>query len=171
MPCCMLRCALVVRSVLPCKSIIHMVPRPNLGGDSISFPPWSTRLRYTPPSHYAYNGDSAGDRKFDSNVSYFLILIKACSILVCTSFIWFFCLFTSGGDEWEDDYAPFKTKSFEVHHTNSQSMLLPMMGFKYVNSLPPIHKGPFRLSFRIMTHLIMSDLLICPFSSTEPTHT
>ena len=37
-----------------------------------------------------------------TNVSYFLILIKAYSILVCTHITWFFCSFTSIGDEWED---------------------------------------------------------------------
>ena len=39
----------------------------------------------------AHIGDSTADREFDSNVFYFLILIKTCSILVCTHFTWFFC--------------------------------------------------------------------------------
>ena len=39
-------------------------------------------------------------------------------------------------------------------------MPLPMMGFEYVNGLPPIHKGPLRPSIGIMAHLVMSDLLI-----------
>ena len=38
-----------------------------------------------------------------------------------------------------------------------------MMGFEYVNGLPPIHKGPLRPSVGIMAHLIVSDLLIYPF--------
>ena len=56
-----------------------MVPRPlqKLGGD---FPLVST----------------VGDREFDSNLSYLLILIKACSILVYTHFTWFFCPFYPG---------------------------------------------------------------------------
>ena len=43
------------------------------------------------------------------------------------------------------------------------------MGFEYVNGLPPIHKGPLRPSVGIMADLVMSDLLIYPFSSREPT--
>ena len=82
-----------------------------------------------------------------------------------------FVPFTLVGDKWENEYAPFKPKSFEVHPTNLQSMPLPMMGFKYVNGLPPIHKGPFRPLVGIMAHLVVSDLLICPFSSREPTYT
>jgi len=93
----------------------------------------------------AHSGDSIRDSEFYSNVSYFLILMKACSILVCTHFTWFFCSFTSVSDEWEDEYAPFGPKYFEVHPINSQCVLLPIMGFKYVNSLPPIHKGPLKL--------------------------
>ena len=56
-----------------------MVPRPlqKLGGD---FPLVST----------------VGDKEFDSNLSYLLILIKACSILVYTHFTWFFCPFDPG---------------------------------------------------------------------------
>ena len=102
---------------------------------------------------------------FDSNVSYLLILIKACSVLVCTHFTWFFCPFTSVGNEWEDEYALFKSKSFKVHLTNIQCVSLPMMGFEYVNDLPPIHKSPVRPSVGIMAHLVVSDLLICPFTS------
>ena len=119
----------------------------------------------------AHNGDSSGDREFDSNVSYFLILIKACSILVCTHFTWFFCPFASFGDKWEDEYAPFRPKSFEIYPTNSQCVLLPMMGFEYVNSLPPIYKCPLRPSDGTMAHLVVSDLLIYPFIFKELTHT
>ena len=43
------------------------------------------------------------------------------------------------GDEWEDEYASFEPKSSEVHLTNLQSMSLPIMGFEYVNGLPPIN--------------------------------
>ena len=78
---------------------------------------------------------------------------------------------TSVGDEWEDEYAPFRPKSFKVHPTNSQSVSLPMMGFEYVNSLPPIHKGPLRPLIGIMAHLVVSNLLIYPFSIKEPSHT
>ena len=70
---------------------------------------------------------------------------------------------TSVGDEWEDEYFPFRPKSFKVHPTNSQSVSLPMMGFEYINGLPPIHKGPLRPSIGIMAYLVMSVLLICPF--------
>ena len=56
----------------------------------------------------------------------------------------YFILFTLVGDEWEDKYASFGLKFFGVHPTNSQSMPLPMIGFEYVNGLPPIHNGPFR---------------------------
>jgi len=67
--------------------------------------------------------------------------------------------------------APLGPKSFEVHPTNSQLVPLPMMGFEYVKGLPPIHKGQLRPSVGIMTHLVMSDLLIYPFSLKELTHT
>ena len=46
-----------------------------------------------------------------------------------------------------------------------------MMGFEYVNGLPPINKGPLRPSVGIMVLLVMSDLLIYPFSFRGPTHT
>jgi len=71
-----------------------------------------------------------------------------------------FVPFASVGDEWEDEYAQFGPKSSRVHPTNSQSLPLPIMGFEYVNGLPPIHYGPFRLMVGIMAHLIVSDLLI-----------
>ena len=66
---------------------------------------------------------------------------------------------------------PFGPKSSEVHPTNSQFVPLPIMGFKYINSLPPFNYGPFRPKVGIMAHLVVSDLLIYPFSSREPTHT
>ena len=124
-----------------------MVPRPNLDGNFI------------------------GDREFDSNVFYFLIIIKAYSIFVCTHFIWFFLslsprLVMSGKVE-----APFGPKFSRIHLSNSQSMLLPIMGFEYINGLPPIHYGPFRTKVGIMVHLVVSDLLIYPFSSRKPIHT
>ena len=75
------------------------------------------------------------------------------------------------GDEWEDEYAPFRPKSFEVHPVNSQCVSLRMMGFEYVNGLPPIHKFSLRPSVGIMAHLVVSDLLIYPFSFREPSHT
>ena len=46
-----------------------------------------------------------------------------------------------------------------------------MMGFKCINGLPPIHKGPLRALVGIMAYLVVSDLLIYPFSFKEPTHT
>jgi len=67
--------------------------------------------------------------------------------------------------------APFEPKSFEVHPTNSQSALLPIMGFEYVKGLPPIYKGPLRPSVGIMAHLVMNDLLIYHFRFIEPTRT
>ena len=43
-----------------------------------------------PIACYPHSDDFVGDREFDSNVSYFLILIKAYSIFDCTHFTWFF---------------------------------------------------------------------------------
>ena len=74
-------------------------------------------------------------------------------------------------DEWENEDALFGPKSSEVHPTNLQFVPLLMMGFKYVNDLPPTHNNPFRPEVGIMAHLDVSDLLIYPFSSKEPTHT
>ena len=87
------------------------------------------------------------------------------------TFTWFFCPFTSVGDEREDEYIVFRPKSFEVHPTNSQSVPLPIMGFEYVNGLPQIHNGLFRPKVGIMAHLVVSDLLIYYFSFWEPTYT
>jgi len=56
--------------------------------------------------------------------------------------------------------APFRLRLSKVHLSNSQSVTLSMMGFEYINGLPPIHKGPLRPSVGIMAHLVMSDLLI-----------
>ena len=49
----------------------------------------------------------------------------------------------------------------------------PYFTFKQTHpkGLPPIHKGPPRSLVGIMTHLVMSDLLIYPFSLKELTHT
>ena len=80
-------------------------------------------------------------------------------------------LVTSVSDEWEDEYAPFGPKSFEVYPTNSHIVPLPIMGFKYINGLPPIHKGPLRPSVGIIAYRVVSDLLIYHFISKEPTHT
>ena len=66
-----------------------MVPRPNLGGDSIFSllgPLNQGVLPLKEENRCTHSGDSIGDREFNSNVSYFLILIKARSILVCTHF-------------------------------------------------------------------------------------
>ena len=46
-----------------------------------------------------------------------------------------------------------------------------MMGFEYVNNFAPIHKGPLRPLIGIMAHLVVSNLLIYPFSIKEPSHT
>ena len=67
--------------------------------------------------------------------------------------------------------APFRPRLSEVHPTNTQSTPLPIMGFEYINGLPPIHCGPFRPKVGIMAHLVVSDLLIYPFSFKELTHT
>ena len=67
--------------------------------------------------------------------------------------------------------APFEPKSFEVHPTNSQSMPSLIMGFEYINGLPPVHYGPFTPKVGIMAHLVLSDILIYPFSFKELTHT
>ena len=75
-----------------------------------------------------------------------------------------FVPFTPVGDEWEHKYVPFGPKSFDVDPTNSQFVPLPMMGFEYVNGLPPIYKGPLRPLVGIMAHLVVSDLLIYPFN-------
>ena len=101
---------------------------------------------------------------------HFLILIKACSIFVCTHFTWFFCPFAWLVMSGKVD-ALFGSKSSEVHPTNSQSMLSPIMDFEYINNLSPIHYSPFRPKVGIMAHLVVSDLLIYPFSFKELTHT
>ena len=115
------------------------------------------------------NGNSTGDSEFNSYVSYVLTLIKAHSILFCTQIMWFFCPFYLGwwwvGRRWK---APFEPKSFEVHPTNSHCVPLPMIGFEYVDDLPSIHEGPLRPLIGIMAHLVMSDLLIYPFSLWKP---
>ena len=46
----------------------------------------------------------------------------------------------------------------------------PIMGFEYINSLPPIHYGSFRPKVGIMAQIVMSDLLIYPFSFKELIH-
>ena len=46
-----------------------------------------------------------------------------------------------------------------------------MMGFEYINGLPPIHYGPFRPEVKIMAHLVVNDLMIYPFSFKELTDT
>ena len=105
-------------------------------------------------------------------MSYFSILIKAYSIFFLhTLHLVLFVLFTLISDEWEDKYTPFGPKSSGVHPTNAQSVPLPIMGFKYVNSMPPIHYNSFRPKVGIIAQLVVSDLLIYPFSSKETTHT
>ena len=95
------------------------------------------------------------DRKFDSNVFHFLILIKTCLILFTHTFTWFFCplpwLVVSGKVK-----ALFRPKSSEVHPTNSQSVPSPIMDIEYIYGLPPIHYGPFRPKVGIMAHLVVT---------------
>ena len=67
--------------------------------------------------------------------------------------------------------APFGPKFSEIHPTNSQFVPLLIMDFEYIKSLPPIHYSPFRPKVGIMTHLVVSDLLIYPFNFKELTHT
>ena len=114
-----------------------------------------------------HSGDSAQHNEFRSYVLYVLTLIKAYSILVCThNYMVHLSLLPRLGmsGKMEGSIGP---KSFEVHPTNSQCVPLPMMGFEYVNSFPLIHKGPLRPLVGIMAHLVMSDLLIHPFSLRE----
>ena len=82
-------------------------------------PPQSIRPRCTPQTiRCVHSGDSTSNRELDSNVSYFLILIRASLILVCTHFTWLFFPFTSVSDEWDDEYTSFRPKSFNVYSTN-----------------------------------------------------
>ena len=129
-----------------------MVPRPNLGGDSIFFFHLGTLGRgVLPPTHRAHNGDSIGDRECDFNVSYFLILIKAHSIFICTHFTWFFFVpFTLAGDEWEDEYTSFGPKSSGVHPTNSQSV--PLSIRRRCNSMVDLSK--FTSNKKILSKIV-----------------
>ena len=81
--------------------------------------------------HCAHSGDSTRDREFDSNMSYFLILIKAYSIFVCTHFTWFILSLSPRLVMSEKVEAPLGPKSSKVHPTNLQSIPLPIMGFEY----------------------------------------
>ena len=111
-----------------------------------------------------HSGHSTRDCEFNSYVSYVLTLIYGYSILVAhTNHLVLLSLYL--GWWWVGRWkAPFGHKSFEVHPINSQCVSLPMMGFEYVKGLPPIHKRPLRPSVGIMAHLVVSDLLIYPFS-------
>ena len=113
---------------------------------------------------YVHNNDSARENEFNSYVSYVLTLIKAYLILVAHTITWF-VLSLYLGRWWVERWkALFGPKFFEVHPTNSQYVPLSMMVIEYVNGLPPIHKGPRRPLVGIMAHLVVSDLLIYPFS-------
>ena len=79
----------------------------------------------------AHSGDSTRDREFDFNVSYFLILTKAYSILVCTHFTWFILSLSPRLVMSAKVEAPLRPKFFEVHPINLQSVPLPIMGFEY----------------------------------------
>jgi len=50
-------------------------------------------------------------------------------------------------------------------------MPLPMMGYEYIEGLPPIRMKSIRPKVGTMAHLVVSDLLIYPFSFKELTHT
>ena len=131
-----------------------MVPRPlqKLGGNSIFY--------------CVHSGNSAKDCQFNSYVSYVLnkgsfniFLHTYHMVRLSLNLDWWWV------GRWK---APFGPKSFEVHPTNSQCVPLPMIGFEYVDDLPSIHEGPLRPSVGIMAHLVMSDLLIYPFSLWKP---
>ena len=133
-----------------------MVPKSNLGGHSIFFflHPSTLGRGILPPTHCAHSGDFVGDRKCDFNVSYFLILIKAYSIFICTHFTWFFFVpFTLVGDEWEDEYASFGPKSSGVHPINSQSVSLPIK--RRCNSMVDLSK--FTSNKKILSKIVTLD--------------
>ena len=109
-----------------------------------------------------------GIEKFDSNVFHCLILANA-------FLIWFLHILSLGSlslchdwrwvRRWRLHLGP---KLSEVHPTYSQSVSLHMIGFEYG------HQSiwdPFRPKVGIMAHLVVSDLLIYPFSFKELTHT
>ena len=85
-----------------------------------------------------------GIEKFDSNVFHLLIFDEGFfNIVLLILLLGFFVplpwLVISGKVE-----APFRPRLFEVHPTNSQFVPLPIMGFEYINDLPPsitVHLG------------------------------
>ena len=93
------------------------------------------------------------------------------NIFFFTHFTWFFLSLSPWLVMSRKVEAPFGPKSSGIHPTNSQFVPLPIMGFGYINSLPPINYSLFRPKVGIMAHLVVSDLLIYPFSYREPTHT
>ena len=102
----------------------------------------------------------------------YLTLIKTISILVCTHITFSLLSFNLNWwwvGRWK---APFEPKSSEVHPTNSQSVPSLIMGFEYIKRFTtnPLW-GPLKPLVRIIAHIVVSDLLINPFSLREPTHT
>jgi len=107
----------------------------------------------------AHSGDSNGDREFDSNVPYLLILIKTCSILVFTHFTWFFYPFYPGW-WWVGSWVcSIRAKVFRNSSHWLTIFAIAYDGLWVHYDLPPIHKGPFRPLVGIMAHLLVSDLL------------
>ena len=111
-----------------------------------------------------HNGDSIGDDEFNSYVSCFLTLRKKNSILVL------FCPITLVGDEWEDGrlhLGPNFSMFISPTHNRCHRLLWALCTLKvYYNPL----WGPLRPLVGIIAHLVVSDLLIYPFSLREPTH-
>ena len=118
-----------------------------------------------------HNGNSTEDREFDSNVFYFLNLTKDFLILFCTYFHLVLLSLCHGSwwvGKWRLHLGP---RLSEVHPTNTQFVPLPMMGFEYINNLPPIHYGSFRPKVGIMAHLVEWPIDLVPLAlKALPTH-
>ena len=132
-----------------------MVPRPNLGGDSIFSLPGPLNRGVLPlkgENRCTHNGDSIEDREFNSNVSYFLILIKPCSILVCTHFlVVLLSLYLSWW--WVGRWVrSIQAEIFQSSSHQLTSYAIAYDGFEYINGLPLIHNSPLRPKVGIMAH-------------------
>ena len=73
----------------------------------------------------AHNGNSTGDREFDSNVFHFLILIKAYLTLFAHTFTWFFYPFAIVGEEWESG-GYIRAKTFQ---TSSHQLTIRVIAY------------------------------------------
>ena len=154
-----------------------MVPRPNLDSDSIyilcpvhSRPrnPLPLRLRRASTLIVA---TPLGIEKFDSNVFHFLISIKAFIIWFSTHSHLFFVPFL-GLEVNGKVKAPFKAKTFRS--SPHQLTICTSAYDELWVHLKLVHQsiwGPLRPKVGIIAHLIVSDLLIYPFSFKELTHT